>query len=291
MSEQPAANAATVDSPFGKPEVLGKLGSGDITESSGIAVSKCQAGVFFTHNDSGDGPYVFAFDGKGGDLGTWKIQNAQNTDWEDIAEYKDASGQCFLYLGEIGDNAKKRPEHIVYRVREPAVQSGQSSDRKSPLVSEPADAAKFRYPDGNWNAETLMVNQQTGDVYVLSKRTDGPSGVYKFKPEFGSDTVVTAQKIAEIAVPSIPNGLLTGGDISPDGRRVVICDYESGYELALPAGDPNFDDIWKQPIAVIDLGKREQGEAIGYSTDGNTIYATSEGKYSPLIELQRRPPR
>ena len=42
--------------------------------------------------------------------------------------------------------------------------------------------------------------------------------------------------VAEIAVPAVPNGLITGGDISPDGRRVALCDYVMGYELTLPDG-------------------------------------------------------
>jgi len=56
----------------------------------------------------------------------------------------------------------------------------------------------------------------------------------------------------------------------------------------LPAGDSNFDDIWKQEPQTIDLGERKQGEAIGYGIDGNSLFATSEGKHKPLIEVQRQ---
>jgi hypothetical protein len=285
--EKMPANTGTANTLFGKPVIIGKIASDDIIESSGIAVSKCQPDVFWTHNDSGDGPFIFAIDPKGSNLGTWKVQGAENIDWEDIAEFKNASGQCFIYIGEIGDNNRKRAEHGVYRVKEPVVSSDAAkSDIKSPLETEPADSVKFTYPDGIFNAETLMVQPMTGDIYVLTKRHDSPSGVYKIKPQFGS--TVTAEKIAEIKVPSIPNGFLTGGDIAPDGKHAVVCDYQAGYELALPAGDPNFDDIWKQEPKTIDLGDRKQGEAIGYGTDGNTLFATSEGKHPPLIEVKRK---
>jgi DNA-binding beta-propeller fold protein YncE len=281
------ANVDADRSPFGKPAIIGKIASSDITESSGIAVSKCQPDVFWTHNDSGDGPFIFAINSKGDSLGTWKVQGAENTDWEDIAEFKDASGHCYLYIGEIGDNGRKRSEQAVYRVKEPVTSADTAkSDAKSPLETETADAVKFTYPDGNLNAETLMVHPATGDIYVLTKRRDGPSGVYKIKPQFGS--TVSAEKIAEIKVPSIPNGLLTGGDIAPDGKHVAVCDYQAGYELVLPAGDANFDDIWKQEPKTIDLGQRKQGEAIGYGTDSNSLFATSEGKHQPLIEVQRQ---
>ena len=92
------------NSHFGPPIVIGTIKSADITESSGIAASRCQNGVLWTHNDSGDDAFIFAINLAGDNLGTWKIPNAANIDWEDIAAFKDKGGKCFLYIGEIGDN-------------------------------------------------------------------------------------------------------------------------------------------------------------------------------------------
>jgi hypothetical protein len=36
------------------------------------------------------------------------------------------------------------------------------------------------------------------------------------------------------------------------------------------------------------MGGREQGEAVSYSADGNSIFATSEKKNSPIIEVKRK---
>ncbi|MCA1589991.1 MAG: hypothetical protein LC734_06280 [Acidobacteria bacterium] len=94
--------------------------------------------------------------------------------------------------------------------------------------------------------------------------------------------------MAEITVPSVPNGLLTGGDIAADGTRLVLCDYAAGYEYSLPSNTANFDDIWKQASVKFDLGTRKNGEAIAYSTDGNSIFATSEGKRQPIIRVDRK---
>ena len=277
------------NSPFDPPKVIGTIRSPDITESSGIAASRCQNDVLWTHNDSGDDAFIYALNMTGESLGTWKVPNAQNIDWEDIAAYKDNSGKCFLYIGEIGDNRAKRPEHAVYRVPEPVIKaSDSSSDRKSPLMTENAEVLRFTYPDFNQDAETLMVQPKTGDIYVVTKRVSGPAGVYRLRPAFGREDVTKAEKIAEISVPAIPNGFVTGGDISPDGRHVVICDYTRAYEWTLPDGDGKFDNIWTQEPASIELGKRSIGEAVSYNVDGTTIFATSEKKNSPLITAKRR---
>jgi hypothetical protein len=181
--ERPLFDAAV--SPYSPPRVIGRVASDEIRESSGLAASRCQPGVFWTHNDSGDGPFIFAFGQAGEALGTWRVTGADNKDWEDIDAVKDASGTCYLYIGEIGNNEGKREHTIVYRIKEPAAgQKTSASTRKDPLATEPAEAIKFEYPDMRHDAETLLVHPASGDIYVLSKRVSGASAVYKLKTGF-----------------------------------------------------------------------------------------------------------
>ena len=276
-------------SSFDAPKVNGRIKSVDITESSGIAASKCQTDVFWTHNDSGDGAFVFAINSSGDALGTWKVPNAQNIDWEDVSVFKDKNGKCFIYIGEIGDNKAKRPQHSIICVAEPSVgPATANSSRSKPLMTPKADSVQYRYPDSKQDAETMMVHPKTGDIYVVTKRVSGPAGVYRIKPDFGSASTQIAENIGEISVPAIPNGFLTGGDISPDGERLVLCDYTQAYEYSLPDGKADFVKIWSQTPETIDLGKRKGGEAVCYSIDGTSIFATSEGKNSPVIEVRRK---
>jgi hypothetical protein len=210
-------------------------------------------------------------------------------DWEDIAEYKDQSGKCFLYIGDIGDNDEVRTQLTIYRIPEPLVRpEDASSSKKKPLESEPAEALNFSYNDVKNNAETLLVDPQTGDIYIVTKNKKKPARVYKLKPVFGQPAVETAQRVAEITMPAEPVGLLTGGSISPDGRRVILCDVQGGYELVLPQGDSNFDDIWKQKPLMVDLGDRKQGEGVSYNADGTAIYAGSEKKNSAIYVIKQK---
>lgn len=282
-------SAATKESPFEPAKTTGKIADDEINESSGIAASKCQPDVFWTHNDSGDDAFIFALDKTGARLGTWKVPNASKDDWEDIALHKDSAGKCFIYIGEIGDNQSKRDERAIYRVPEPrASAENATSTKKQPLTTERADVIKFVYPDSRHNAETLLVHPKSVDIYIVTKRVSGPAGVYRLRSDFGRSGAVKAEKVAELSVPAIPNGFLTGGDISPDGKRVVICDYSAAYEFTLPENAKSFDDIWSQTPESIDVGKRKTGEAVTYSPDGNSIILTSEGKNTPILEVMRR---
>jgi hypothetical protein len=273
-------------SAYGAPRITGKIKSKDITESSGLAASRCQADVLWTHNDSGGGPFIFAIDTRGESLGTWTVAGAKIADWEDVAGFKNVNGECFIYIGDIGNNSRVRGEFTVYRVREPLI-SGGSSNKKDPLETAPADFLRFSYPDFRHDAETMMVHPETGAIYVITKRISGAAAVYKIDPTFDGGTH-QAKRLADISVPAIPNGFLTGGSISPDGKRAVICDYFAAYELVLPDGAKNFDEIWSEKASIIEMGGREQGEAVSYSADGNSIFATSEKKNSPIIEVKRK---
>jgi hypothetical protein len=274
---------------YDKPIVIAIIESPEIKESSGLVASHCQPDVFWTHNDSSDNAFIFAVNKKGEKLGTWKVSGAKAVDWEDIAQFKNAAGECALYIGDIGNNTRERDEFTVYRVKEPTIlPESKSSSRKNPLSTETAEAIKFSYPDMRRDAETLMIHPATGDLYILSKRLSGASAVYKLKSGFDLTKTNKVEKVADFSVPAIPNGFLTGGGISPDGKRIVICDYFNAYELSLPEKAQNFDEIWTQTPVTIELGAREQGESITYAADGKSIYAGSENKKSPIIEVRRK---
>ena len=276
-------------SDYERPVMVGRIETPEVKESSGLAVSKCQPNVLWTHNDAGNDAYIYGMTAEGKHLGAWKVQNAQNTDWEDIESFKDGTGKCFLLIGDIGNNEEDRTELTVYRIPEPAVQaSGTSPTGKGPLQTDPAETLKFSYVDSRNNAETLLVHPQTSDIYILTKTENGPAGIHKITPAFGNAAPVKTEKIGDISLPAKPEGLITGGSISADGSRVILCDVQNGYEFKLADGQGSFDVIWKQKPVVVNLGDRKQGEGVSYSADGTSIYASSEKKNAPLFQIKRK---
>lgn len=123
---------------------------------------------------------------------------------------------------------------------------------------------------------------------MVTKVRRAAAGVYKLKAPFPASEVSTLIRVGEIELPNSSKGLITGGDISPDGRRLILCDYLGAYEFTLPGkqGEP-FDEIWKQAPVPISVGNRRQGESICYRADGEALLVTSEGVPCPLIETAR----
>ena len=269
---------------YDKPVVLAHLEDQSLEESSGLAVSRAAPGVFWTHNDTRGGAVVHAFDRQGKSRGAWRVAGAEIVDWEDIAAGPGPGGRPYLYVGDIGDNDNNRGSVVVYRFPEPAATDGGAG---APRETERAESVSLKFPDGPRDAEALMVHPRTGDIYVVNKTNTEAAGVYKLASPREFSGTHTLERVGSIARQGMLGKWFTGGDISPDGRRVVLCDDVSGYELELPAGGSNFDQIWSQPLAPIPLGERKQGEGISYGHDGSSIFATSEKLPTPLIEVTR----
>lgn len=277
-------------SSYGPPAVVGTIQNREITESSGLVASRMSAGIYWTHNDSGDGPFIYCLDVKGRTCGTWRVTNAEARDWEDMASGPGPiAGQSYLYIGDIGDNSESRSEIVIYRTSEPAISNRlTASTRKRPNNTEPSEAFRLRYPDGKHDAECLLVHPVTGDVFIVIKTPFANPGVYEAKAPLQSNQITTMKRIGEIKVPSVFRGVITGGSISPDGRRVALCDYFQGYELVLSDAARSFEEIWQERMVGFDLGQRKQGESIAYRLDGKALLATSEGRSSPLIMVVRK---
>jgi hypothetical protein len=272
---------------YGPPQKVGSLKSKTIDESSGLVASRSMPGKYWTHNDSGDGPFIYLISEQGELFGVWRVNGAQAIDWEDISIGPGPEvGKHYLYIADIGDNDSVRKEIVVYRVAEPAQDNGNSSKSK-PQLSETAQAFRLRYPDGSHDAEALLVDPASGDMYIVTKTPLARPSVYEAATTFVTGDVITLKRLSELRIPNPFGGVITGGSVSPDGKRVALCDYFQAYELALPATSTSFAEIWKQPIVSFNFGKREQGESIAYRLDGKALLGTSEGEGSAIFEVTR----
>ena len=274
--------------PYEPAQTLGTIRNAAVTESSGLVASRSMPGIYWTHNDSGDGPYLYAIAPTGESRGVLRVDGARAIDWEDIAAGPGpVANRSYLYVGDIGDNSSARAEIVVYRIPEPTSLDDKSTKAK-PQVSQATEVIRLRYPDGSHDAEALMVHPSSGDLYIVNKVTFASPSVYKATAALSTNKVITLTRLGDLKLPSLFGGIITGGDISPDGRRVALCDYFGGFEAILPQSSAQFDDIWRQRFSSINLGKQKQREAIAYRLDGKALLTTSEGKSSPIIEVVRR---
>jgi hypothetical protein len=271
---------AAYSNEFQHAQQAGVVKSDLITEASGIVASRQNPGVLWVHNDSGDKPRIYAINTKGDLLGICNIGGATATDWEDIAigPGPDPNRQ-YLYIGDTGDNQAKRPEVVVYRVPEPKMDAGVAFGM---MPIGPAEAIRLTYPGGPRDAETLLVDPLTRDIYIIAKR-ELFSRVYR--AGFPQSTTQTTQMET---VTTLSWGFATGGDVSPDGREVIVRGMFNASLWTRPAGEPLWHAFSGKQV-FLPLAHEPQGEAICFDSQGLGYFTISEGVHPPLYYVPRVP--
>jgi len=261
-----------------------------LIESSGVAVSRTYPDVLWSHNDSGDGPYVYATDLHGADRGRLLVAGAGALDWEDMsigpcpvqitlqAKPRQYATTC-LYLADTGDNFEVRPFVTVYAVPEPEPPENAGDTLGT---TRAALVLHLRYPDGPHDVEGVYISPRDTAFYLVSKgyKREGAIRLYRVGREAWVPRDTTTTPLVEATLvqtldirPNREAGrVVTGGAIRPDGRLVALRTYGEIY-LFYPGVGGRLAPAREQAcgIAGIDTG----GEAIAFLTD-STFVLTSE---------------
>jgi len=266
----------------------GSLESPELTETSGLVASAKNAGTLWLNNDSGDSARIFAVSTKGALLGIYPLDGATAIDWEAIAIGPGPKAKVpYVYVGDIGDNGAARPNIVVYRVAEPDV-VGDGGTYPQPAV----DALTVTYPDGPHDAEALMVDPRSGEIFIIVKQlTGGAAAVYRAPADLEGGSTTVLAKVGEIDLPRLPlASAVTASDISRDGRAIAVRTY-AGVRLWKLGPDQSV-------MAALDAAPCDgpipvelQGETIGLEPDGRGYLTVSEGAGVPLHQFTAPEPK
>ena len=270
--------AAGLTVKVGEREDRGELQSRDIAEASGIAASRRNAGVFWVHNDSGDRNRIFAIGSDGKHLGVFIVRGCPMWDWEDIAVGPGPeAGQSYIYIGDVGDNLARRESIRVCRVLEPVIELPIALRHD---ITIDAVMFRFAYPDQPHNAETLMVDPLTRDLYVVTKEPR-QAQVYVATYPYNSQ----AQQVIPLKlIARLPFGGVAAGDITADGRWIVMKNLGTVW-LWKRRGSASVAAAVSAEPTPLPYVREPQGEAIAWSEDGRGYVTVSERVFGLLPHL------
>ncbi|SEW55048.1 hypothetical protein [Chitinophaga arvensicola] len=252
------------------PQVLGNVSSDNIREASGIAASVPLKGCYWTHNDSGNKPEVFLLNSKAELISTVKLEDVSNRDWEDIAEgIGPVKGKHYVYVGDIGDNNGIRKHIRIYRFPEP-------EQLPEEHVKITPDVLTLEYPNGPRDAESLMVDPISQQIYILSKREKEISLYKAGTVSFKDGDKVTLEKLIKL-----PYTWIVSGDISKDGHHIVIKTLTTVYYWHRNANE-SVETAMSKAAKKLPYFPERQGEGIAILPDNSGYITISEGKNVPL---------
>ena len=258
---------------FNAIPVVNDLARTDLLEISGVAASRVNPGTLYIHNDSGNPNQVYLTNGNGDNQGTLTLTPVGNRDWEDIAVGPGpVPGKNYVYVGDIGDNNSKYPSVFIYRFAEPDL-GGKTLPVSINIDS--LDIIELKYPDGPRNAETLMVDPLTKDIYIASKESN-ISKIYvaRYPQSTKAPTVMTP-------VVQVYMDKATAGDISADGTEILLRSNQLIWYWKLAAGTSVSAGLLTAPQVAPYANNEPQGEGICFAADDSGYYTDTEIRDHP----------
>lgn len=296
-------------------------------ELSGVVASRKQVeerkggeptGVLWSHNDSGNGPYIFALNATTGEHIAWfelKGDNLPNHDWEDIAIGPGPQfGEDYLYVGDFGmrqslNKIIRFPEPKLPYFHSTAVVRSFSADSDS----EPAEShdpwelipitkfevIRFKYPSGKTHdCESMTIDPITGDIFIAAKHNNrldvyvlhyndiDLEGINEVKLHYSScnDYRRTGTEECEVCNGCVDNiadyQTLTAADISPSGYGLIMSDYSHVFYWRRNFLNESFFE--SDPIQLPYQNRHGTEEALAWSWDSKGYFIVPEGSYPEL---------
>lgn len=227
LTPTPAQAATTPPDPSPTWTVDRVVRDREILESSGLTSSLLHPGVLWTHNDSGNPPFLYAVGRDGRTRARLRVTKAKakakDSDWEAVATLRGPGGEPLLAVADIGDNEAKRKKVEIQIFREPErLEDGETS---------PVLILRLKYPERASDAETLLADPRDGHLYIVTKGAFGgtayavPPAVWPGTAERGLPRTssgkppVRKAELRESARIGLP--LATDGKVLEDGRVLL----------------------------------------------------------------------
>lgn len=236
-----------------------------LTESSGLIELD---GVFITHNDSGDGPYLYEVDTATGWVSREVfIQGAQQIDWEDLCYDED-----HIYIGDFGNNQGNRTNLGIYKIlRSEYFQNVNDTVPSEFIAFSYADQSDFSSSEFSSNFDAEAIISMEDSLYVFTKNWgDLKSNVYPIPKDAGEYLV---QKLDSLDI----GGLITGADYIEETDQVILCGYNliNAFVVKLENIDENHFSEGSLIKSNISVTGSVQVEGISIESD-STFFLTSE---------------
>jgi len=182
-----------------------------VKESSGLIKVDNR---LWTMNDSGGKPELYQIDEKTGRIvKTFRVTNASNRDWEDIA-YDDN----YVYIGDFGNNKGNSKSLKVYKIPRAALRS-QKSARAEVISFSFSDQKDFtsRPQKTNYDCEAMVAYH--GKLYLFSKDWgDQKTRLYELSASAG-------KHVAKYISTFNTHGMVTGASVNKELDLLILTTY------------------------------------------------------------------
>ncbi|WP_458628716.1 SdiA-regulated domain-containing protein [Winogradskyella sp. PC D3.3] len=227
----------------------------ELTEVSAAEIGK-DSDIIWVIQDAGNSNHLIGLDNNGHMVRNINISNAKNKDWEDLT----SDNQGNIYIGDFGNNKKKRKTFKIYKVNYEDLNSN----------SADAEIIEFSLPKNQKPEDFESFFIYNNSFYIFSKENK-TFRVLKVKNSIGKQV---AELHSEYKFKG-KNNKITSADISEDGNTIILLNHDKLWKIT------NFerDDFFTGTLTETKFDHDSQKEGICFKTD-STLIITDERKNS-----------
>ena len=234
----------------GKLNVIADLPS-SLKEISAIEKT-VTSNTLWVVQDAGNKNNLYGLNIKGDIVKDLHLSTIQNIDWEDLTSDNDGN----IYIGDFGNNSKKRENFAIYKVINPE-DASLKADAKVITFKLPKDMKSEDF-------ESFFLHHDT--FYIFSK-DDKKCKLFKVPNIVGNHV---AEYISDITLQG-KNTKVTSADISDDGKVIVLLNHDKLWKLT----NYSSDDFLSGSIEALEFDHDSQKEGINF-INLNTLLITDE---------------
>lgn len=236
----------------------------------------------WTFNDSQGEPEIYKVDGNTGEIvQTVRLNNAKNTDWEDITHDED-----YIYIGDFGNNLGNRNDLRIYKINKSLI-----GDKK--LEKVPSEIIAFSYNDqtsfainnrsNNSDCESLI--SFGNSLIIFSKNwVDGNTRMYKMPKIAG---MYQLDPISSFEI----NGLATGADYNEQKKDLIIIGYKEHKPFFFYFTDFDGQQLGNYQAYKVKMSKMKNAQTEGvcwlnddivlFSTEATNVFKQAVFQFNP----------
>ncbi|MCS4305183.1 hypothetical protein [Chryseobacterium sp. BIGb0232] len=241
-----------------------------LKEVSGITVSKDKK-IIWVIEDRGNKNAVYGLNNDGQMMAKVPVENAENTDWEDIIS--DTQGN--IYIGDFGNNDNNRQDLAILK-----------TDLKdiTQTTTKVVQTTKFHYEGQTefppkksnllYDCEAFV--EMDGNFYLFTKnRSKGFDGTFLVFKVPNKEGDFEAKLVGKLKLQGGYNdAAITSATINSKKDKIVLLTHKNVHVLT----GFNADDFSAAKINKIPLNHNSQKEAIVFTDDQTLMIADEKGK-------------
>ena len=253
--------------------------SDSIQETSGLLFIN---NTFITHNDSGDGPYLYQIDTLTGNvIRNVYVSFATSVDWEDIC-----SDNNYIYVGDFGNNLGSRTDLKVLKINKNDYFNTTNDTVVCEIISfNFANQTTFTPNQYFTNYDIEALCSVNDSLFIFTKNWgNSKTNYYSLSKNAGNYSIVSSGEINT-------NGLVTGAIYNLNKNEILLCGYTVNTSFITKISNFTLNNFANGVIlkhTVIPSSASNQIEGITY-IENQGYYFSTELHSSGNSELRKIP--